>query len=130
VRWLVHDVSDDDVVLAARRALAAGLGGPAVRHLAALPRAEAPYEVPHLLPEVMEEQGLPCPRGRTAVSEARCGCPPRTCCPVTRLPEGALLALAAWDAGAGGPLSRADRPDAPQKKTTARSCISLPCLNL
>ncbi|MFJ3660299.1 hypothetical protein ACIPPM_07495 [Streptomyces sp. NPDC090119] len=56
--WSAGDVRASDVVDAACSALVAGLDTPGLRILAACTRAEADYDVPHLLPEALDELGL------------------------------------------------------------------------
>jgi hypothetical protein len=58
VLWAVGEVRAHDVVEAACAALVAGLDSPALRMLAGCTRAEAEYDVPDLLPVVLDELGL------------------------------------------------------------------------
>ncbi len=52
------EIRASDVVNAACDALVAGLDTPGLRILAACTRAEADYDVHHLLPEALDELGL------------------------------------------------------------------------
>ncbi|MFD6822935.1 hypothetical protein ACFWC5_21565 [Streptomyces sp. NPDC060085] len=72
VLWSIGEAHAHDVVEAACAALVAGLDSPALCILAGLPRAEAEYDVPDLLPVVLDElatarpgKTLPCGRSRT-----------------------------------------------------------------
>ncbi|MFD3538443.1 hypothetical protein ACFWUQ_02950 [Streptomyces sp. NPDC058662] len=56
--WSIGEARAHDVVEAACAALVAGLDSPALRILAGYTRAEAQYELPDLLPVVLDELGL------------------------------------------------------------------------
>lgn len=56
--WSVGEIRASDVVVAACDALVAGLDTPGLRMLAACTRAEADYDVHHLLPAALDELGL------------------------------------------------------------------------
>ncbi|MEU9254519.1 hypothetical protein AB0D66_22050 [Streptomyces sp. NPDC048270] len=56
--WSMGEIRASDVVNAACDALVAGLDTPGLRILAACTRAEADYDVHHLLPEALDELGL------------------------------------------------------------------------
>ncbi|XIE81630.1 hypothetical protein AB6O49_34705 [Streptomyces sp. SBR177] len=58
VLWSIGEAHAHDVVEAACAALVAGLDSPALRILAGYTRAEAEYEVPDLLPVVLDELDL------------------------------------------------------------------------
>ncbi|CAL9638080.1 hypothetical protein SUDANB120_06261 (plasmid) [Streptomyces sp. enrichment culture] len=58
VLWSVGEADAHDVVEAACAALVAGLDSPALRILAGYTRAEAEYDVPDLLPVVLDELDL------------------------------------------------------------------------
>ncbi|MCG7202685.1 hypothetical protein [Streptomyces arenae] len=69
--WSMGEVRAADVVTCACDALVAGLDSPALRMLAACTRAEADYDVPDLLPQVLDELGLTFhPVGSLAGQEA------------------------------------------------------------
>ncbi|MEV7525408.1 hypothetical protein [Streptomyces sp. NPDC091371] len=71
VLWSIGEARAHDVVEAACAALVAGLDGPALRILAGYTRAEAEYEVPDLLPVVLDELDLVFyPYGSEAGQEA------------------------------------------------------------
>ncbi|GLX24173.1 hypothetical protein [Streptomyces lavendulae] len=56
--WSIGEARSEELVEAACSALVAGLDGPTLRMLAGCTHAEAPYEVPELLPAALEELGL------------------------------------------------------------------------
>ncbi|MFC8492930.1 hypothetical protein ACFUJU_19440 [Streptomyces sp. NPDC057235] len=58
VLWSIGEAHAHDVVEAACAALVAGLDSPALRILAGYTRAEAEYDVPDLLPVVLDELDL------------------------------------------------------------------------
>ncbi|MEU6311928.1 hypothetical protein [Streptomyces sp. NPDC047014] len=58
VLWSVGEVGAQDVVEVACSALVAGLDSPGLRILAGYSRGEAEYEVPDVLPGVLDELGL------------------------------------------------------------------------
>jgi hypothetical protein len=60
--WSTGEVRARDVVSAACDALVAGLDSPGLRILAACTRAEADYDVHELLPQALEDLGLPARR--------------------------------------------------------------------
>ncbi|MFE7598388.1 hypothetical protein [Streptomyces sp. NPDC057494] len=73
--WSAGEARASEVVDAACAALVAGLDTPSLRILAARTRAEADYEVPDLLPAVLDELGLTlhpvaCEGGQEAVARA------------------------------------------------------------
>ncbi|MER7200166.1 hypothetical protein [Streptomyces sp. CB01635] len=69
--WSMGEIRATDVVTGACNALVAGLDSPALRMLAACTRAEADYDVPDLLPPVLDELGLTFyPVGSIAGQEA------------------------------------------------------------
>ncbi|MFF2776054.1 hypothetical protein ACFVU3_14205 [Streptomyces sp. NPDC058052] len=69
--WSAGDIRASDVVKAACDALVAGLDTPGLRILAACTRAEADYDVHHLLPTALAELGLAfCPVDSEAGQEA------------------------------------------------------------
>lgn len=71
VLWTIGEARAHDVVEAACAALVAGLDSPALRMLAGCTRAEAEYDVPDLLPAVLDELDLASyPRGSEAGREA------------------------------------------------------------
>ncbi|WDM16015.1 hypothetical protein J3S85_33680 [Streptomyces lavenduligriseus] len=58
VLWSIGEARAQDVVEVACAALVAGLDSPTLRVLAGCTRAEAEYDVPDLLPVVLDELGL------------------------------------------------------------------------
>ncbi|WP_344443260.1 hypothetical protein [Kitasatospora nipponensis] len=71
ILWSIGAIRAHDVVSTACDALAGGLDSPALRILASRSRNEADYEVPEILPVVLEELGLThYPPGSAAGQEA------------------------------------------------------------